>query len=484
MTRARSSSLFSLFAIFWTASAVHAGDVGIAPGKMIVVKKTGADVVVCDQDGKMRVVDRTDALAYTVLQTEGDWILINTRKATGWLQRKDVSSLNAARDYYDERIKADAKDSESWARHGVALIFLGDFEQGSRSLTEAIRLKPTVAEWYHKRSVAWIQTRQIERCWADLQEAARLDPKNGAILSDQAAVWSFKGNKEKFRACMTEALRLDPRCADAYCHLAMDHEDEGFSALALADYAKAIECNPGHLDSYNNRAGLSLTRGDFDQAIRDTTAMLKYGSDPVKAHAMRGNAWLRKRDADKALADFDAALKLAPRHGGCLALRGEAWQLKGDLARAIADGEQAVTLDPCNGHWRMTLAQACQANREWARACTHFQAASQCVGMELAGLNSLAWLLPTCPDDKVRNGKKAVGTAQRACDLAKKPSGDLLETLAAAHAETGNFAEAVRLARAALDGPKLDHSEFAARRSSTARDRLQLYEAGKVFREK
>jgi cytochrome c-type biogenesis protein CcmH/NrfG len=55
---------------------------------------------------------------------------------------------------------------------------------------------------------------------------------------------------------------------------------------------------------------------------------------------------------------------------------------------------------------------------------------------------ALAWLLATHPDKRLRDGKRAVRLARKALALGSAhPS--LLETLAAAHAEAGDFEEAV-----------------------------------------
>jgi nucleotide-binding universal stress UspA family protein len=92
--------------------------------------------------------------------------------------------------------------------------------------------------------------------------------------------------------------------------------------------------------------------------------------------------------------------------------------------------------------------------------------------------NSYAWLLATCPDGRVRDGKKAIEYARRACELQgwKDPNG--LETLAAAYAEDGQFGEAIRWQRKALASP-----DYAAAQGEGARRKLELYAQGKPYRD-
>jgi len=79
----------------------------------------------------------------------------------------------------------------------------------------------------------------------------------------------------------------------------------------------------------------------------------------------------------------------------------------------------------------------------------------------------LAWELATNPDEKARDGKRAVELAEAAV-LARGRTPDDLDTLAAAYAEAGRFDEAVATIEEALKtaGPHGDAAliaEWAAR---------------------
>jgi tetratricopeptide (TPR) repeat protein len=92
--------------------------------------------------------------------------------------------------------------------------------------------------------------------------------------------------------------------------------------------------------------------------------------------------------------------------------------------------------------------------------------------------NNLAWILATCPDAAFRDGPRAVALARSSDRLSRGTLAPVLDTLAAAYAEAGQYPEAVATARRAL--------AVAAGQESVAdglRARLRLYEAGIPYHE-
>ena len=99
------------------------------------------------------------------------------------------------------------------------------------------------------------------------------------------------------------------------------------------------------------------------------------------------------------------------------------------------------------------------------------------VGDLVAALDGLAWLYATYPDEKFRNGTKAVEYAGRSCKLTGWTDFKLLDTLAAAYAELGEFDVAVQWEVTALDlAPEDAKKDIGAR--------LQLFRTKKQYREK
>jgi len=66
-------------------------------------------------------------------------------------------------------------------------------------------------------------------------------------------------------------------------------------------------------------------------------------------------------------------------------------------------------------------------------------------------LNNLAWLLATSPDDAIRDGKRAIELARKACEETNWKQAHIISTLAAGYAEAGDFAEARKYSQQAVE---------------------------------
>jgi eukaryotic-like serine/threonine-protein kinase len=109
-----------------------------------------------------------------------------------------------------------------------------------------------------------------------------------------------------------------------------------------------------------------------------------------------------------------------------------------------------------------------EAVRWYSKAVEHGSVEARCC---------LAWMLATCPDAKIRNGTNAVRLAEEAAAATQRKDLDVLETLAGAYAETGEFGKAVAVQKEAMSLAADPDSKKALE------SHLKLYESGKPCRE-
>jgi serine/threonine protein kinase len=140
---------------------------------------------------------------------------------------------------------------------------------------------------------------------------------------------------------------------------------------------------------------------------------------------------------------YQAAVATRPRNTAAWTHLGFALRDMGNADGAVAAFQEAVRLDPKLPH----------------------------------ALNGLAWLLAVGPDG-LRDGKRAVELATRACERTAWKNGRVIDTLAAAYAEVGDFDKAVEYQKKALPLP-----ELGTEVGPEARRRLELYSQKKPYRD-
>ena len=85
-----------------------------------------------------------------------------------------------------------------------------------------------------------------------------------------------------------------------------------------------------------------------------------------------------------------------------------------------------------------------------ANAIGDFEGALKTIPEDPTVLNNLAWVLATSPEDELRDGKRAVELATRACEVTEYEQAHILSTLAAAFAESGDFDTAIEWSEKAV----------------------------------
>jgi protein O-mannosyl-transferase len=126
-----------------------------------------------------------------------------------------------------------------------------------------------------------------------------------------------------------------------------------------------------------------------------------------------------------------------------------------------------------------TLAIALEEKGNPAEAIQHYQKALELAPNSIPTLTNLAWVLATSRDASLRNGPRAVELAKQADRLVRGTNNLVLRALAAAYAENGEFANAIRIASTAVQLARM-HGE-----DSLAKDldqQIALYQLGMPYR--
>jgi membrane associated rhomboid family serine protease len=120
------------------------------------------------------------------------------------------------------------------------------------------------------------------------------------------------------------------------------------------------------------------------------------------------------------------------------------------LAALAALAVMAVAWMPWNPDWRLWRAVERIKEGRVQEALADIESLTRRKPDWPQGLNAVAWTLATSPRDQVRDGRKAIDLARRACALTQWNIPEYIDTLAAAHAEAGQWNQALGTERLAM----------------------------------
>ena len=148
-----------------------------------------------------------------------------------------------------------------------------EYENAIKHFTEAIRLKPDLANAYFNRGVTYAFRNEFEDAIKDFDTVIQLQP-------DHVGAYYNRGNT---------------------------YGDKGELDNAIRDFNKAIELDTYYLIAYYNRGFAYLQKGEFNNAIKDFDTVIQLKPDSAEAYNNRGEAWLHLQEWEKAKSDLITA---------------------------------------------------------------------------------------------------------------------------------------------------------------------------------
>jgi tetratricopeptide (TPR) repeat protein len=431
--------------------------------------------------------------------------------------------LDRAISDFNESVRCNPNQADGFVMRGICLAAKNDLDPALASFDAAIAIAPTNAKAFAERGYLYERRGDKGKSEHDLAEARRLAPawtrsgsasktrrsgnvlekdahldwaplpssgtqslsttgKSGSELINEARIAYDLGQFD--RAVDLDSSALAMKLSPGEASVAAMNRGNAYRAKrdlgrAMHDYDEAIALDLKNAGAYVNRAVVFAHYHEHEKAIKDLTEAIRLNPKQWEAYLNRAADFRDEKRFDEAIADLGKTIELNSGFVRAYTNRAAIYFQKQEIDKALQDCTKAIEIDPDSDLAYISRAKIYLYKKQFEEAERDLEKSSQLKSKRPdLTLNSLAWLLATCPEPRMRNGKKAIETATKACDLKQWKNWRHIDTLAAAYAETGDFEVAIKYETQALQtAPEGDDV-------AGARERLQLFQHHKPYREK
>ena len=246
-----------------------------------------------------------------------------------------------------------------------------------------------------------------------------------------------------------KAVNADPSNAIARGFRALSLSELGRDDEAIKEAEHAVELNPTgsgpHLD-----LAICVNRRDQNRAIVEARRAIELGPENSSAYQFLMSSLFESQHYNEAAELGREWLTVSPYDAAAHSALGSALAAKGDLVPAVQQLGYIMMLRPELEQAHAQLRQILISFAKEQDGLQHLRDVAANAPDSPRMLDELAWVLATYPDQKSRDGIEAVRLAERACALTERRIPALLDTLAAAYAEAGDFSNAISTTEEAL----------------------------------
>lgn len=259
----------------------------------------------------------------------------------------DKKEYDKALEQVNLALQTDSLNREYLLLKGVALEYLGKYQESYNTFTGLINQYPTDAialntrallllriqefeiaiqdfdkalgfmnsdslrlSLYLNRSAAKSSIRDFQGAYEDLSAAYQIDSNDIGTLNNLAAVCDEVGKGDLTLRYLFRIIKIDSTFIGAYSNIGFKYQGMGQHKKAIQYFDKVLKLSPNEPLGFSNRAFSKLKLGDIKGATQDINKSIELYPANSYAFKIRAQVYLAQKKTAEACKDIEEALKL------------------------------------------------------------------------------------------------------------------------------------------------------------------------------
>lgn len=419
--------------------------------------------------------------------------VVDAQLLIGKLQSLPLGDPNAARKALSKVVDAsDATPDQKAEAYSLRSVVQKEKEKQLADLAKAVELQPNKPDYLRLRAQQLYQDDKFDEALADVDRALKLEPDHAATNELRGMILLGLNKYDEALKNFDRSSELVPEAPLPYQHRGELYRQKGDMQKALEQLTKALELSPENITALLLRAGIYFERKQTDKALADIDKAIELQPTLAHPHLMKVEILAATNQLNKAIDHLEKLQKTFPGNDQILDRLG-AFYLMGNRPRKAIDVANQILEKNTDNFAALRLRADANLNiGKHAEAIADFDKALTQKDDDEGLLNNLAWVLATSPEDKLRDGSRALKLATKAAEATGFEIPHILSTLAAAYAETGDYDNAVKWSEKSVEQaqklvddakPEDDKTKLETDRDQLKKE-LQSYHDRKPVRER
>ena len=386
---------------------------------------------------------------------------------------------------FDLALGSDDESAEAEVK-AMALMYRSLLESSNaealKFVEKAIELCPeSEPRLYSQYASYLLLCNRAEEALTQINKAIELGPEFPKFKKIKASILAKLGRNDEALASFDESMKGEEnnvlvQVDRARFLAAIDRPED-----SIESFTKLIEKYNGPL-LFFFRGAVYASMEKYDEALKDADQALRRDSELIMALQLKGEVYLKMKNYDESIRMYEqirAKSKEESEQISATAQIAYNFSQKGEYQRMCEILKTNLEKFPKNEVLLRTFADSETAFGHWQESAKYYEELVSIVGdKDPVVLNNYAWLLCTCPDDSIRDAKRAMEYALKSAEATGYEEAFILSTLAAAYAENGDFENARKWSQKSIELSEKEDKENA----DHYREEMASYQENKPWR--